>query len=136
MCKELRISWYYSSVYMMLVHMFGRYILVPHLFTRCSYTRLTATFLFPIAYTTLVHTNVIVFFRVLANLRTGLDLRTNTSAHFTWSSPWFIPVVLISGLIFAKTHSPSHVIAWDTTCIYQQFNTQQFLSLFLYSGYF
>ena len=52
--------------------------------------------------------------------------------------------LVISGLIFAKTHSPSlalkrflsHVIAWDTTCIYQQFNTQRFLSLFLYSGYF
>ena len=35
---------------------------------------------------------------VLANLRTGLDLRTNTSTHFTWSSPRFISVVLISGL--------------------------------------
>ena len=66
-------------------------------------------------------------------------------ASVTWSSPRFIPVVLISGLIFSKTHNGpslalkrflSHVIAWDTTCIYQQFNTQQFLSLFLYSGYF
>ena len=27
--------------------------------------------------------------------------------HFTWSSPWFIPVVLINGLIFARTRSPS-----------------------------
>ena len=62
---------------------------------------------------------------VLTNLRTGLDLRTNTSTHFTWYSPRFIPVVLISGLIFAKTHSPSlalkrflsHVIAWDTTLV-------------------
>ena len=72
---------------------------------------------------------------VLANLRTGLDLRTNTSTHFTWSSPRFIPVVLISGLVFAKTRSPSLALkrflsqvmhAWDTTCIYQQFNTQQF----------
>ena len=36
---------------------------------------------------------------VLANLRTGLDLRTNTSTHFTWSSPRFIPVVLIGGHI-------------------------------------
>ena len=73
--------------------------------------------------------------QVLANLRTGLDLRTNTSTHLTWSSPRFIPVVLISGLIFAETRSPSLALkrflshasdAWDTTCIYQQFNTQQF----------
>ena len=76
----------------------------------------------------------IISTKVLANLRTGLDLRTNTSTHFTWPSPRFIPVVLISGLVFAKTRSPSlalkrllsYVIAWDTTCIYQQFNTQQF----------
>ena len=82
-------------------------------------------------------------YTVLANLRTGLDLRTNTSTHFTWSSPRFIPVVLISGLVFAKTRSPSlalkrlsYVITWDTTCIYQQFNlissNFQFLSFFLY----
>ena len=37
-------------------------------------------------------------------------------------------------MVFAKTRSPSlalkcllsYVIAWDTTCIYQQFNAQQF----------
>ena len=70
-----------------------------------------------------------------ANLRTGLNLRTNTSTHFTWSSPQFIPVVLISGLVFAKTHSPllalkrlSYVIAWNTTNIYQQFNSYTAIS--------
>ena len=66
--------------------------------------------------------------QVLANLRTGLDLRTNTSTHFTWSSPRCIPVVLISGLVFAKTRSPSGVkktflqlaIAWIMTITTQQ----------------
>ena len=42
-------------------------------------------------------------------MRTGLDLRTNTLTYFTWSSPQFIPVVLISGLhdsyVFSKTRA-------------------------------
>ena len=48
------------------------------------------------------HYHAYIVQAVLANLRTGLDLRTNTSTHFTWSSPRFIPVVLISGLVFAN----------------------------------